>query len=138
MKYSIKRINNWDFAKYGGKDMYDSFVPSSVKSLDKIPSNKLNLSLLKNSIKNTSIIFPYNEREYKSSDFICIGKELLDDGLNIKITKDRFIIEPLLWSKFGVLGCILPKYRTSDFDYYLDFPSSKFWEAVVFNTHKFS
>lgn len=131
MKYSIKRINNWDFAKYGGKDMYDSFVPSSVKSLDKIPSNKLNLSLLKNSIKNTSIIFPYNEREYKSSDFICIGKELLDDGLNIKITKDRFIIEPLLWSKFGVLGCILPKYRTSDFDYYLDiFPhpnSGKPW-----------
>lgn len=127
MKYSIKRINNWDFAKYKGKDMYDNFIPSSIKSLDKIPSgNKLNLNLLKNSIKNTSIIFPHNEREYKSSDFIYVSKKLLDGELNVKITKNQFIIEPLSCEKFGVLGCILPKYKTPEFDYYSDiFPHPK-------------
>lgn len=120
MKYNIKRLNSdLDFAKYRGKDMYDSFAPKSVQSPDDIPSNKINLNLLKNSIKNSSIIFPYNNREYKSSDFVTIGKDSVDREINVAITERGFVISPFPVSRFGIIGCMFPKYSTPDLDYYI-------------------
>ena len=121
---SLKDFDQKDihrFLTYGGKELYDDFSMSSLARglrLNDIKRGKYKATDVSKYLngKGVSVIFPANNREYSSKDFVFVGgtSDKFDKDFDLVVKVKDGILEFPEVNVYAPLCGILPKYHKED------------------------